>query len=208
MQDAAPFTAVAEAIATLFAPHVEAAVHDLASDRIVHIAGNFSRRRVGDSSLSEVGDLAPFANDVIGPYTKTNWDGRPLRSISVVLRGEDGAPIYLLCVNMDMSAFEAARLALDQLLKLPALLPRAKALFPSDWREAVNAAVAEFLNERQATLPGLDAAALQELTAALDMRGLFAVRGASNYVAELLGCSRATFYKRLKLVRTKKGETK
>lgn len=198
--------ATADAVTVLFSPQVEAVVHDLGSNRIVHIAGNFSRRRVGDPSLSDVGDLAPFSDDMIGPYGKTNWDGRELRAVSLVLRDEDGAPAFLLCVNMDVSAFKAARTALDALLEVPATLPKADALFPSDWREALNAAVAEFLAERLATLAGLDAVVQTELIATLDARGLFAVRGAANYIADVLGCSRATLYKRLSAARSGEGK--
>lgn len=206
MTSPAPFFAVADALAALFAPHVEAVVHDLVADRIMHIAGNFSRRRIGSPSLTEIGDLAPFASDVIGPYRKVNWDGRALHSVSIVSRDDGGAPAFLLCVNVDVSAFEAARSALEALLTLPAALPKAEALFPSDWREAVNAAVAEFLAETRSTLAGLNASGQEELVAALDARGLFTVRGAANHVADLLGCSRATLYKRLSAARTREGK--
>jgi len=200
-----PLPKIANALATLFAPHVEAVVHDLRTNRIVHIAGNFSRRRVGDPSLGEIGDLHPFQSDLIGPYAKANRDGRALRSISVVLRDEAGSPAWLLCINLDVSAIEGARAALDALLTMPAAatLPQAEALFPSDWREAVNAAARDVLAERQATITSLDAQAQTDLVAAIDARGLFAVRGAANYVADLLNCSRATLYKRLAIARAK-----
>jgi predicted transcriptional regulator YheO len=195
--------AAADAICALLAPHVEAVVHDLTQDRIVHIAGNFSRRNVGDPSLSEVGDLKPFAGDVIGPYLKSNWDGRALRSMSAVHRDEAGVARFLLCINLDLSAFAAVRKALDALLTEPAGLLQAEALFPSDWRESVNAALTEFLAERRATLRGLDIAAQETLIARLDARGHFAVRGAAPYLADRLGCSRATLYKRLAAARAK-----
>lgn len=197
--------AVADALAILFAPHVEAVVHDLASDRIEHIAGNFSRRRVGDPSLTDTADLRPFAAQVIGPYSKVNWDGRSLRSLSVVLHDREGAPAGLLCINVDVSAFEAARRALDALLRLPeAALPRAQTLFPSDWREAMNAVMADFLAERSTTLAGLTIDGEVALLARLETKGLLAVRGAVNYAAEMLGCSRATLYKRLAAARAEK----
>ncbi|MCA3517086.1 MAG: helix-turn-helix domain-containing protein, partial [Rhodobacter sp.] len=59
------------------------------------------------------------------------------------------------------------------------------------------------LAERQATITSLDAQAQTDLVAAIDARGLFAVRGAANYVADLLNCSRATLYKRLAIARAK-----
>ncbi len=194
----APYVPLSNAVAALLAPHAEVVIHDLRSDRIAHIAGNFSRRRVGDPSLNDRANVGSFEHDVIGPYAKSNWDGRALRSISIVLRNAERVPEGLLCINVDVSAFEVARAALAGLLTLPDPgLPRGKALFPLDWREAINDEVATFLAERRATIAGLGVADQIALLVRLDDRALFEVRGAANHVADVLGCSRATFYKRL-----------
>lgn len=194
----APFVAIADALALLFQPQVEAVVHDLVEDRILHIAGNFSKRRAGDSSYSDLNDLTPFPSGVIGPYAKSNVDGRALKSITVVIRDEGATPVGLLCINLDVSALEAARTVLDGLM-LTAAPPqiRSEQLFASDWRERVNAEIAAFLAMRQASLAGLTAEDIVELVAALDSNGLFAIRKAADHIAAALGVSRATLYKRL-----------
>jgi len=198
----APYAAIADALALLFQPQVEVVVHDLAEDRIVHIAGNISRRRVGDPSLSDVEDLAPFPEDVIGPYAKSNIDGRDLKSISVMIRDAAGKPAGLLCVNLDVSALRAAREALDRLIPAPANRPaRAEQLFPSDWRERINGGIAAFLAERGAALASLTKAEAIDLVGALDRDGLFAIRRAADHIAATLGVSRATLYKRLAAAR-------
>jgi len=46
---------LAEAIATLFHPHVEVALHDLTSGRIVQLWNPFSGRRPGDKSRTLAG---------------------------------------------------------------------------------------------------------------------------------------------------------
>ncbi|MBL0923993.1 MAG: PAS domain-containing protein [Sphingomonadaceae bacterium] len=192
-----PYHAIADAVATLLHPQAEAVVHDLRSDTIAHIAGSFSRRSVGDPSLSDTDDLHPFTSDLIGPYAKTNWDGRASRSISVVIRGPRHKAIGLLCINIDVSAFEAARDLLSGFLRIPDDGQDARQLFPSDWREAVNAKAAEFAAACGASVAGLKPHEQAVLLAELDDHGYLAMRGAANHLARLFGCSRATIYNRL-----------
>jgi predicted transcriptional regulator YheO len=194
-----PYIAIADALALLFQPQAEVVLHDIAEDRILHIAGAFSRRRAGDPSLTDIADLQPFDQGVIGPYEKINIDGRRLKSISVVIPGSDGQPAGLLCVNLDISAFDLARTALERLMASPAA-PRADAghLFPSDWRERINADIGGFAAERGVSLPALTAAEQLDLVALLDRQGYFAIRKATDHIATALGTSRATLYKRLK----------
>src|SRR5258708_11731295 len=96
------FFAVADGLAELFRPFIEVAVHDLATDCIAHIANPFSPREPGDPS-----DLKEITFDasarVIGPYEKINWDGRRIKTISVVLRADNGKPVGLLCINADVT---------------------------------------------------------------------------------------------------------
>ena len=77
----ARYEPICDAIALLFQPYVEVVLHEIASDSVVYIAGNFSKRVLGEPSLLQeseyAGDLA-----VVGPYEKINWDGRKLKSIT------------------------------------------------------------------------------------------------------------------------------
>ncbi len=98
------YISIADALARLFAPHVEVVLHDLVNDRIHHIANCFSKRKVGDASLTDTQDVDLSAS-VIGPYAKTNWDGRRLKAISTVLKDANGSPVGLICINHDIEAF-------------------------------------------------------------------------------------------------------
>jgi D-arginine utilization repressor len=195
------YVPICDAFARLLAPHGEVVLHDLSSDTIHHIANCFSKRRAGQSSLTDLADIR-FDQDVIGPYTKTNWDGRRLKSVSAVIRDGDGKPVGLMCINHDVEAFSGV---LDQLISLvgvPLPMPPAIALFSNDWRERINEHVGAFLAERNATLAGLDSDDVNGLIARLDQAKVFDIRNASSYISEVLSISRATLYNRLKLVRT------
>lgn len=195
------FVPVADAIAILLQPHAEVVLHDLGKGTIHHIANGFSRRRPGDSSLTELEDVVSFDQPVLGPYGKINWDGRSLKSISAVLNDATGAPVGLLCINVDVSMFEALHAVAGAFLRFADTAVRPSALFENDWREDVNGIVGQFVSERGLSLSKLTVRDRSALIAALDARGLFSVRNAAPYIAGLLKLSRATLYKTLKQVR-------
>jgi D-arginine utilization repressor len=195
------YVPTAEAIARLLAPHAEVVLHDLAKGTIFYIANCFSKRRSGDSSLTELANL-DLSQPVIGPYAKTNWDGRRLKSVSAVILGRRNKPIGLLCINQDIEAFSQAAEQLASLVAMPAGAPIVTTMFPGDWREAINDQIGAFLKERGVTLAGLSADDLNALLGALSRGGMFQIRHTVNYVASILGISRATLYQRLKFVRT------
>lgn len=198
----APYVAVCDAVAQLLWPHAEVVLHDLASGKIAYIANAYSKRRRGDSSMTETEAAFDLADDVIGPYPKTNWDGRRLKSVTAVLRDRRGRPVGLLCINHDIEAFAGLADQLKGLVTLPqASLPQPAVLFSGDWREQVNSILGEFLAERRTALAGLSARDLADLIARLDGQGIFEIRKAVPYVAEVLKLSRATIYNRLASVR-------
>ncbi|WP_438750996.1 helix-turn-helix transcriptional regulator [Pararhizobium sp. O133] len=196
-----PFIPVCDAIATLFSPYVEAVLHDLETGLIFHLSNAFSKRRPGDNSFNEAGLASSLDTDVIGPYAKSNWDGRRLKAITAVLRDDSGKPIGLLCINHDIQAFAGLFDQLKSMMDFVETAPRTSALMADDWREAVNAVIGDFLAESRTTLAGLTGSDMDGLIGMLDARGVFAIRKAVPYVAEILKLSRATIYNRLGAIR-------
>jgi len=202
--DVLQFVPVAEAVATLLKPHAEVVIHDLRTQTIAYIANNISRRDTGGSSLADLKDIGELGTDVIGPYRKTNFDGRQLKSITAVLRNSDGETFGLLCINFDIAPIEAARNALSLLAAFQGAGAQPSALFNADWQETVNSAISGFLGER-----GLAASALAKedhaaLVERLEQEGYFSIRNLVPYLARLLGISRATVYKHLREARQRK----
>jgi len=191
-----PFFGVADGLAALFRPFLEAVVHDLATDSIAHIANPFSPREVGDPSDLQGIAFAPSAH-VIGPYEKINWDGKRIKSISVVLRDGAGRVIGLLCINADVSEFDAARRMLQAFLGVAESTDSVEPAFRDDWHEKINRFVGAWAAEHHTTLPRLDRAGRNALIAALHQTGAFEGRSAHAYVAKILGVSRATVYNEL-----------
>ena len=98
---------VANAVSKLLHPFAEVAIHDLDKDQIVAIFNPISKREVGDSSYLDRIDFDHEEKipDIIGPYEKLNFDGRKLKSISVVIKNTKGLALGFLCINLDVSVF-------------------------------------------------------------------------------------------------------
>jgi predicted transcriptional regulator YheO len=191
-----PYFAVADGLAALFGPFVEAIVHDLNTDSVAHIAQPFSPRTIGNPS-----DLRSLHFDsrtqVIGPYEKTNFDGRRIKSISVVLRDADARAIGMLCVNADVTQFESMRRLLQGFLGVSEPGNVARGLFKDDWHEKVNRFIAAWTAEHSTTVEGLNRDERRALIEALRSTGGFDRRHAPAYLASILGVSRATLYNEL-----------
>ena len=194
------YGAVADGIALLFSGYVEVIIHELDSQSVVYIANNISKRNLGDpSSLDDV----EFADSekAIGPYEKLNWDGQNIRSTSTVLRDDEGTAIGMLCINMRISAFEAAKDMLEIFLAGNKVIPQPEILFHDDWQERINTFIHAWLKEQCLSISILTHANKRQLIEALYEEGAFKGKSAPNYVASVLNMGRATVFKYLREIK-------
>lgn len=191
---------ISEAIAALLHPYAEVVVHDLEKQQVEILVNNFSKREVGSPTLLEDMEFTP-GQWVIGPYEKINWDGRKLKSISVVLRDEKGIPEGIMCINLDVSVANEMHQMLELFLKPNSLIDPPEELFKDDWHEKINIFVHNWLKENGRTMGNLNRVEKRQLVALLYEQGAFRGKQAANYVASILGLGRATVYKYLKEAR-------
>ncbi|WDD97674.1 helix-turn-helix transcriptional regulator [Thalassomonas actiniarum] len=194
------YAAVADGIALLFSGYAEIVIHDLASQSVVYIANNISKRQLGDASALEEVDFSQ-TSDVIGPYEKLNWDGHKIRSTSVVLRDDNFEAIGMLCINMSIGAFEAAREMLELFLGSNKVIPQPEILFHDDWQERINTFTHAWLKEHKLSINILTHANKRQLVEALFHQGAFNGKSAANYIANILNMGRATVFKYLKEIK-------
>ncbi|MFC4950837.1 helix-turn-helix transcriptional regulator [Pseudonocardia sp. GCM10023141] len=197
---AQPHVPVCAAIAALFTPHAEVALHDLGTERIVALWNPISGRAVGEDSLLAELPGSPDDTPVLGPYAKVLPDGSACTSVSAVLTDDRGRPRGLLCINVDRSPLD--RIAELATALLSARTERPAALFERDWREQLTLRVQELCRDRGVERSRLDRTARRDVIAVLDAEGLFAVRHAAELAAQALGVSRATVYALLKETRS------
>ncbi|MEU4288454.1 PAS domain-containing protein [Kribbella sp. NPDC026596] len=187
---------IGEALARLLSPHAEVVLHDPATDEIAAIWNPLSGREPGDPSLlGELEELTATGDDVYGPYPKTLSDGRRLSSVTAVIRDDDGAPAYVLCVNVDRTAFEEASRLLAAFAAPVAGQPRV--LFEHDWSETLNEIVAKYVRERGVAVERLSKTDRLELLGRLDAAGVLSQRRSVPAVARALRVSRSALYQLL-----------
>jgi D-arginine utilization repressor len=195
-----PHLPACDAIAALFHPLAEVAVHDLRRGRLAGIWNPLSQREVG--SASRAGEVPAYSGSerVIGPYARMLADGRQVTAVGVMLRNAKGVPRGLLCITVDRSPFDDV---IDLLVRFaapdedPPVRPG-----EGDWRERISGVVDEECRARHLRRDRLTRLQRLELVRALDSRGLFATRNAAAHAGRALGVSRTTVYELLKEARS------
>ncbi|MBB3660048.1 putative transcriptional regulator YheO [Rhizobium sp. BK650] len=188
------YVRVCDAIALLFQPFAEVVLHELKTETVIHIAGNFSKRVLGEPSMLSEIDFRPDER-LIGPYEKINWDGRTIKAISIVLPDHKGKPLAVLCINVDLSEFHSVMRTLSTLIRLPEQSEKPPSLFKEDWHERINEYIQQWTNSRGVRVSDMTRAEKRELVLALSSRGAFSMRNSAPYVSRVLGIGRATVYK-------------
>lgn len=185
---------IAEGIERLFHPFAEVVIHDIKTNQIVAIYNAFSKRKVGDPSLLSEEDELLTLKDCTGPYQKTNWDGKVIKSISSLIKDEKGKAIGLFCVNVDVSQFEACRHLINSFMQNEMLEAIPTPLFKDDWQEKINQYIHAYLKEEHLSLESLNKTEKRKLIQHLKEIGAFTGKNAAQYIAQLLKVSRATVY--------------
>ncbi|TCC54089.1 hypothetical protein E0H75_03950 [Kribbella capetownensis] len=185
-----------DALARLLSPHAEVVLHDAVTDQVAGIWNPLSGREPGEPSLlGELAELTATGEGVYGPYPKSLSDGRRLSSVSAVIRDDDGEPAYVLCINVDRTAFEEASRLLAAFAAPVAGQPRV--LFEHDWSETLNEIVGAYVRERGAAVDRLTRADRLEVLGQLDTAGVLSQRRSVPAVARALRVSRSALYQLL-----------
>jgi predicted transcriptional regulator YheO len=170
--------------------------------KIAHIANPISKRRVGDSSIEDRFPDEVLVQPVIGPYRKTNTDGRNMRCVTAVMRDERANPVGMLCMNFDVTMLERVQDSLGTLAFLPSP-PAPESFFHENWRQVLEQVIRNEEASVGVSVRALDAEGRRRVIAKLHEAGILDIRNAAPAVASRLGISRALLYKHLKEVRNR-----
>jgi predicted transcriptional regulator YheO len=187
-------TAMAHAISGLFYPYAEVVIHDVERDSIVSIFNSFSRRKEGDPSYLDK-ELLETGKETIGPYQRTNWDGRALKCMSTVIRDSEKKIRGFVCINLDVSACVSIQDALNTFLGSGSHMSEGSSRFyKENLYQRINEYVKMFCQERHLNLQSLTRDEKRDLILSLKGEGAFDEKNAATYVARALDVSRATVY--------------
>lgn len=185
---------MAKAISQLFYPFAEVVIHDVERDSIVSIFNPLSRRKEGDPSYLDKALLDTDAR-TIGPYQRTNWDGRALKCMSTIIRGKDNKIQGFVCINLDVSVCTSMQDALSSFLGGGVQMSEGDSRFyKENLYQRINEYVKSFCIERHLHQEHLTRDEKRDLILSLKEEGAFDEKNAATYVARALDVSRATVY--------------
>lgn len=188
---------IALALIKLLYPFAEVVIHNFKKDNIEAIYNSFSKREIGDNSYIDFLELDLISDqEIIGPYEKINYDGRKLKSISIVIRNELEEAIGLLCINIDISVFEQYRDLLQNFLsyEVETKEETKQKIFKNDLYEQINCFIHNYCKIKHLNVSYLTKNEKQDIILALKERGAFKGVNATSYISRILGISRATVY--------------
>jgi len=206
MKDFKKYFPIAEAIAKLLYPFAEVVLHDIKKNQIVKIFNNFSKRQVGDCSCIDSHKIKHFDKgpDIHGPFMQKNFYGHDIKYTTSVLRNDDGKAIGLMCINLKIDGLKHIQNILNNFLEITEDSSNLDELFNDDWENRINIFVQRFRKERNCALSKLTRQERMELVYSLHEAGAFRVTNAVNYIAKILGVSRATIYNYLNTMKINK----
>lgn len=183
------YISMCNALVFLMEPLIEIVIHDIKKNNIIYINGQLSQRKVGDPSLLNKQGLSEIEQIT---YPKINFDGKLVKSISVILEEQ-----WLLCINCDLSLFSKMQdLSLAILQNNMSIQP--KSLFTNDWQENIHVTIHGFIQKHNLSFDNLTHADKKTITKHLFNLGAFNQKNAADYLAKLLHIGRATIFKYLK----------
>lgn len=197
---------VAYLISRLLGSTAEVVIHDMKSGEIVWIAnGELTGRKTGKTNerlairfVAEQSRQVDEHNCIIG-YLSNNKGTRPLRSSNLFVRDNTGELRYALCVNQDISQFQAMQSFLDNFVGTD--VKEAPAGLGNQTMEELATSI--MLEEMARVTPYIKESREEKLDILrrLDDKHVFEVRKVVPKVAEMLHISQATLYNYLRELR-------
>lgn len=186
---------ISEALVLLFQPFCEVIIHDLNTDTVKKVYGT-NDRKIGEPSFLNELKIDSWQTNVHGPYSKMTPDGQTIKSISIIIRDESFKPAELMCINMDVSHFEAARNVLSNLISIPE--KELNNPLANDWVERLHTFIANWATTHGIQIKNIRPDMREKLVLKLHENGVFDQKNSVLAVAKALGVSRATIYQDLR----------
>lgn len=203
-------------LAAMAGPHLEVVLHDVQrpENSVIAIAnGHISGRTLGSSVLEGPRDDKGFAaatrvvsrqgavHSIVDDYETVTAGGRRLKSASAIFRDAEGIPFATLCLNADVSAFQATHAWLEQML-VP--VHAVAAAVPAPPPTQLDALMQEIIGDATA-LASMKREQKIQAVREMQRRGLFIVKGGVQRAAEALQVSRYTIYNYMEEIRQREG---
>ena len=202
------YVPIVQGIAGTFGSNCEVVLHDfsdLKKSIVViengKVTGRTENSSMTDHSLQQV-KAGKTEKDIIN-YSGKGSDGRTIKSTTMFIRDENNKVIGCLCINFDVTEFAIARKALSDLLDFgheDIKDDKSSKKINDILKEVVEAKI----DENGKPIAYLNKEEKVQIVQELDTQGVFLIKGAIDYVAEILCVSRYTIYNYLDETRESK----
>lgn len=200
------FVPLVEGIANTFGSNTEVVLHDFSQlpDSIVAIAnGHVTGRSVG-SPMTEfslkVVKKGDTDSDIVN-YTGKSFDGKVLKSSTFFIKDDAGKTIGCYCINVDLTELYAARRVIDDLMRIDDDTKRAEDIGTNRVNDVLNDIVLKTIERAGKPVAYMIKEEKVQIVKVLDDQGAFLIKGAIDYVANVLCVSRYTIYNYLDEIR-------
>ncbi|MGM0378457.1 MAG: helix-turn-helix transcriptional regulator [Bacillota bacterium] len=200
------FIPIVKGIAKTFGSNCEVVLHDFKNlkNSIItiengHITGRDENSPMTETSIQRIRNNN-IESDIIS-YSEKTADGRILKSSTIFIKDENGKHIGCLCINFDITDFIGARKILDDMIKLDDMktekeINKVNVILSDIVKEVIDSfgKPVTYLSKQEKVL----------IVQKLDNQGAFLIKGAIDYVAEVLHVSKYTIYNYLDEVKEEK----
>lgn len=196
----------ADMLVNMFGSQCEVAVHDFSDLKksLIHLAGSVTGRPIG-SPITDLllNELAKNEMDIkdIPSYKTQSPKGNIMKSANIFLRDSNGKVIGALCINYDISLFMQFNGEIEEFIRFDDQQTKSENFF-SSVQEVIQEMVEQVLAsyKKAPSIMSLDEKV--DCVRQLEEKGTFLIKGATDYVASVLGVSKFTVYNYLQKIRT------
>lgn len=196
----------ADMLVKMFGSRCEVAVHDFSDLRksLIHIAGNVTGREIGspitDLVLNELAKPKKEIEDIPNYKTQTK-KGNIMKSATIFLRNHEEKVIGALCLNYDISLLMQFGGEIEEFINFDEQQEKSESFFTSV-QDVTHEMVEQVLHgfKKAPSIMSLDEKV--ECVRQLDEKGTFLIKGATEYVASVLGVSKFTIYNYLQKIKS------
>lgn len=187
---------IAKGLSETFSPFCEIVVHDLGNHEhaILAIHNNLSGREIGDPA-TELGIARILSSEfpnIIANYANQFTDGRPVKSTSIGIKGNDGNYIAALCINIDLTLFQGMQNMINNFTQVNqnSIIENLN----SNGQDSIKHYIDHYASAHATTPRLLKANERKEVIIQLKQKGLLDIKKSMEIVAQYLGISRASAY--------------
>lgn len=196
----------ADMLVKMFGTRCEVAVHDFKNFKksLIHLAGDVTGREIGSPITDLVlKELAKYQTDVqdIPSYKTQTKKGNVLKSATIFLRDHEHKVIGALCINYDISLLMQFGGEIEEFINFDDQQEKTESFFTSI-QDVTHEMVEQVLHGFKKAPSLMTLEEKVECVRQLEEKGTFLIKGATDYVATVLGVSKFTIYNYLQKIRT------